>query len=142
MQKAARWPCGVCGRRVSSNSIHCSSCKKWVHNNYYNYNHFTALWTLSGTTRVSRYQKKHSPSHTYRGHQSSLICFLRLLRSFLYNLCAWQSFSTIFLQSFLWSTFWPGTLPFILHTSFHPIIAFFSQHIPIPSQQEVYRYEG
>ena len=48
--------------------------------NYY-CNHFTAFWTLSGTTRVSRYQKKHSPTHTYRGHQLSLICFLHLLRS-------------------------------------------------------------
>jgi len=26
------------------------------------HNHFTALWNLSGTTRVSRYQKKRSPS--------------------------------------------------------------------------------
>jgi len=34
---------------------------------------------LSGTTRVSRYQKKHSPIHTYPDHQSSLICFLHLL---------------------------------------------------------------
>jgi len=31
---------------------------------------FTVLWNLSGTTRVSRYQKKHSPTHTHRGHQS------------------------------------------------------------------------
>ena len=34
------------------------------------YNHFTAMWNLSGTTRVSRYQKKRSPTHTHRGHQS------------------------------------------------------------------------
>ena len=34
--------------------------------------YFTSLWILSGTTRVSRYQKKHSPTHTYHGHQSSL----------------------------------------------------------------------
>jgi len=57
----------------------------------YYYNCFTALWILSGTTRVSRYQKKHSPTHTYRGHQSSLICVLHLLRSMassLFNLCA------------------------------------------------------
>jgi len=49
------------------------------------------------------YQKKHSPTHTYRGHQSSLICFIHLLRSlasFLFNLHAWQSFSTISLQVF------------------------------------------
>ena len=31
MQKAARWPCGVCGRGVGSNSIQCASCHKWVH---------------------------------------------------------------------------------------------------------------
>jgi len=37
------------------------------------YNHFTALWTLSKITSVIQYQKKHSPTHTYRGHQSSLI---------------------------------------------------------------------
>jgi len=31
MQKAARWPCGVWGRGVGSNSIHCTGCQKWVH---------------------------------------------------------------------------------------------------------------
>jgi len=30
-QKAARWPFGVCGRGVGSNSIECTSCPKWVH---------------------------------------------------------------------------------------------------------------
>jgi len=35
----------------------------------------TALWILSGTTWVSWYQKKHSPTHTHRGHQSSLSAF-------------------------------------------------------------------
>ena len=39
----------------------------------YTQNCFTALWILSGTTRVSRYQKKHSHTNTYRGHQSSLV---------------------------------------------------------------------
>ena len=29
-QKAARRPCGVCGRGVGSNSIHCTRCQKWV----------------------------------------------------------------------------------------------------------------
>ena len=28
VQKAARWPCGVCGRGVGSNSIPCTSCHK------------------------------------------------------------------------------------------------------------------
>ena len=27
-------------------------------------------------TQVSRYQKKHSPTHAYRGHQLSLLCFI------------------------------------------------------------------
>jgi len=30
-QKAVRWPCGACGRGVGSNSLQCTSCKKWVH---------------------------------------------------------------------------------------------------------------
>ena len=43
------------------------------------HNRFVALWILSGTTWVSRYQKNHSPTHTYHGHHSSLICFIHLL---------------------------------------------------------------
>jgi len=31
VQKAARWPCGVYGRGVGSNSIQHTSCQKWVH---------------------------------------------------------------------------------------------------------------
>jgi len=31
VQKAVRWPCGVCGRGVCSNSIQSTSCQKWVH---------------------------------------------------------------------------------------------------------------
>jgi len=31
MQKAARWPCGVCGRDVGSNSIQHTSHQKWLH---------------------------------------------------------------------------------------------------------------
>jgi len=31
MQKAVRWPCGVCGRGVDNNSIQCTSCQKSVH---------------------------------------------------------------------------------------------------------------
>jgi len=31
VQKVARWPCGVCGRGLGSNSIQCTSCHKWVH---------------------------------------------------------------------------------------------------------------
>jgi len=100
------------------------------------HNRFTALWILSSTTRVSRYQKKHSPTHTHRGHQSCLYAFsiyydpwhppysIHMLYSLFHNLS----------QSFLWSTSGPGTLHFILHTLLHPIIVVFSQHMPIPSK--------
>ena len=100
-----------------------------------------AVWILSGTTQVSWYQKKHSPTHTYRGRQSSLISFLHLLWSTacsLFNLHAWQSLSTISFQVFFWSTSWPGTLHFILHTFLHPIIVFFSQHMPIPYHHNLF----
>jgi len=52
---------------------------------------------------VSRYQRRYSPTHTYHGHQSSLICFLHLLwfmASSLFSLHDWQSFSTISLKVF------------------------------------------
>jgi len=34
-----------------------------------------------GTTRVGRYQKKHSPTHTHPDHRASFITFLHLQRS-------------------------------------------------------------
>ena len=36
---------------------------------------------LSGTTRVGRYQKKHSPAHTHPGQRTSFITFVHLQRS-------------------------------------------------------------
>ena len=41
-----------------------------------NNNHLTAV--CPGTTRVGRYQKKHSPTHTHAGQRTSLITFLHL----------------------------------------------------------------
>ena len=72
-----------------------------THKHTHTHNHIMTLWIFSGTTQVSRYQKKHSPTHTYRGHQSSLTRCLHLLRSMassLFNPRAWPSFSTICLQ--------------------------------------------
>ena len=50
---------------------------------------------LSGTTRVSRYQKKHSPTHR-PDHHPIFISFhlLRSVASSLFKLRAWQSFCT------------------------------------------------
>jgi len=96
---------------------------------YYYYNHFMALRILSGTSRVSRYQKKHSPSHTYHGHQSSLICFLHLLwymASSLFNLHALQSFSIKFSLVYLLAWHPPLHTPYISS----PNLCLFSQHMP------------
>jgi len=51
---------------------------------------------LSGTTRVSRCQKKHSPTH-HPDHHPIFISFFHLpwsIASSLFRLCAWQSFCT------------------------------------------------
>ena len=61
----------------------------------------TVYGPLSGVTPVSRYQKRHSPIHTYPDNQPSIICFLHQLRSIassLFNLYPRQSFCTTSLQ--------------------------------------------
>ena len=57
---------------------------------------FNGLW--SGTTRVGRYQKEHSPTHTHPNQRASFITFLHLQRSMassLFNLlsvvCKWDA---------------------------------------------------
>ena len=55
---------------------------------------------LFGTTRVSRYQKKHSRTH-HPDHHPTFNSFFHLVRSvasFPFNLRAWQSFCTTSLQ--------------------------------------------
>jgi len=51
---------------------------------------------LFRTTRVSRYQKKHSPTH-HPDHHAIFInffCLPQSITSSLFKLCAWQSFCT------------------------------------------------
>jgi len=85
-----------------------STCSKTE----YTRNRFMALWILSGTTRVSRYQKKHSPTHTHRGRQSSLSAFSSYYDPWHppYSIHMLYSLFPQSLSSFLWSTSWPGTL--------------------------------
>ena len=62
---------------------------------------FDGLW--SGTTRVGRYQKKHSPTRTHPDHRASFNIFLHLQRSMassLFSLRAWQSSRTTSFQVF------------------------------------------
>ena len=28
---SGKWPCGVCGKGVQTNSVQCTLCKKWIH---------------------------------------------------------------------------------------------------------------
>jgi len=90
-------------------------------------------------TRVSRYQKKDSPTH-HPDHHPIFIIFFHLplsVASSLFKLRPWQSLA-IFLHNLfpcpLWSTSWSGALHLIFHTFLHLISVFFLQHMPILSQ--------
>jgi len=70
---------------------------------------------LSGTTQVSQYQNKHSPTHNYPNRQPSFTSFLHLLwstASSLVNFHAWQSFCITSFQVLF-------VLPFGLEPSLH-----------------------
>jgi len=131
LSQRASWCLCIIRKNLRHRTV-CTSTQLFMHPP--KHNRFTALWTLSRTTRVSRYQKKHSPTHTYRGHQSSLICFIHLLRS-IASSCSIHAPDTLFPQSlskFSLVYLLPGT--FILHIFLHPITVFFSQHMPIETQ--------
>ena len=97
---------------------------------------------LSGTTRVGRYRKKHSPTHTHTDHRASFITFLHLQLSMASSV---QFMSLTVLSDNLspgplWSSSWPWTLNFILHAFLHPVIVF-SQHMPISTQPVLLQYQ-
>jgi len=90
---------------------------------------------LSRTTRVSQYQKKHSPTH-HPDHHPIFISFFHLRRSIassLFKLRAWIFLHNLSPRPF-WSISWSGALHLIFHTFLQPISVFFLQHVPIPSQ--------
>jgi len=79
---------------------------------------------LSGTTRVSRYQKKHSPTH-HPDHHPVFISFFHLPRSIassLFKLHSWQSFCTTSLHVLF-------SLPLGLEPSTSYSIHFFTQSV-------------
>ena len=91
--------------------------------------------SLSGTTRVSRYQKKHPPTHPPDHHPIFISFFLlpRSIASSLFKLRAWQSFCTTSFHVLFGLRL--GLEPSTSYSTFlHPISVFFSQHMPIPSQ--------
>jgi len=79
---------------------------------------------LSGTTRVSQYQKKHSPTR-HPDHHPIFIIFFHLLRSIassLFKLHAWQSFCTTSFHVLF-------SLPLGLESSTSYSIHFFTQSV-------------
>ena len=93
---------------------------------------FNGRW--SGTTRVGQYQKKHSLTHTNPGHRTSFINCLHFLRS---TVCSFYMLTVLFdnlSPGPLWSSSMSWTLYYILHAFLHPVIIFFTQHMPIPMQ--------
>ena len=84
------------GKGINSPCLHSTVKVVDDKRNYYYYT-TTILW-ISGLCPGQpgwAGSRRNSPTHTYRGHQSSLICFLHFLRSMassLFNLHAWQSF--------------------------------------------------
>ena len=98
---------------------------------------------LSWTTRVGRYQKKHSPTHP--SWSLDILYHLPPFTTIHGNLFV-QFTSLIVLSDNLspgplWSSSWPWTLSFILHAFLHPIIIIFSQHMPIPTQPVLLLYQ-
>jgi len=92
----------------------------------------------SGTTRVGRYQKKHSLTHIHPDHRTSFINFRHLFTTIHSILFVQFTCLTVLFDHFcprpLWSSSWSWTLNFILHRFLHSIIIFFSQHMPISTQ--------
>jgi len=41
--RAARWPCTVCGRGEGCNLIYCTQCLKWVHRKCAKYRNMNAV---------------------------------------------------------------------------------------------------
>ena len=102
---------------------------------------------LSGSTRVSRYQKKHSSTHTYREHQSCVVCFLHLLRSMassLFNLRARQSAQPLSKSSLVYLLVWHPPLhscsiQFFTQSLYHPWLQMNTNPGPI-SEGAIHQY--
>ena len=82
---------------------YCNQCSVKIHTHTQPFNS-----RCSGTTRVGRYQKKRSPTHTHPGHWTSFINFLHLLRSIASSVLVYV------LDSALWQPLSRSSLVFLL----------------------------
>ena len=119
--------------------LHCKSSRKQDCNNN-THTHTQQFYVSMDFVRDNLGEPVPEETFTY-SHLlwSSIVLYLLHLSTTVHGILPVQSTCLIIFfhdlsPSFLWSTSWPGTLHFILHTFLHPIIVFFSQHMPIPSQ--------
>ena len=91
---------------------------------------------LSGTTRVGRYQKKHSPTWS-----SDILYHLPPFTTIHGILCVQFTCLTVRSDNLSPGLLWSWTLYFILHAFLHPVIIIFSQHMPIPMQPVLLQYQ-
>ena len=112
------------------------------------HNHFMALWTQSGTTRVNQYQKKHSPNHCllFAAYAYTIAtCFAVVLNpgvslSILYLEIYPSNHSHLYpLKCRLISLFYRPGLTFMQHTTLHTTAtqspSHYQQHILIGKQR-------
>jgi len=115
-------------RPVSSHSRHCRDTHTRTRTRTRTHTHTdTHTHTHNRLTGLPGWARNRRNIHTHPDHQTSFINFLHLLRfiaSSLFNVRAWQSFSTTSLQA-LFGLPLGLTLYFILHTFLHPIVSFF-----------------
>jgi len=108
-------------------------CHVCLQEHTHTHNRFTALWILSGTTRVSRYQKKHSPISSGDENSMEQLAYQGSSRKWLLNHSAvtalWhimELVTALHHVSFFWAThttkhcwknsyFTPFTCDYILH---------------------------
>ena len=87
----------------------------------------------SETTRVGRYQKE--LTHSHPSWSSDILYQLPPFTMIHSILCVQFTCLTMLYDNLspgpLWSSSWSWTLYFLLHAFLHPVIIFFSQHMPI-----------
>ena len=98
------------------------------------HNRFMALWILSGKSRVSRYQKKHSLTHLW---WSSIIPYMLPPSITIHSVCSIYVPDSLLTQSlcgFSLVYFLAWHIPLYTTCISSPMTVFFSQHMLIASQ--------
>ena len=100
---------------------------------------------MSGTTRVGRYQKKKTFTHSHPSWSLDILYhpppFTTIHGILFAQFMSLTVLSDNLFAGPLWSSSWPWTLNFKFYAFLHPIIIIFSQHMPIPTQPVLLQYQ-